>query len=318
MRRTFVARVKEIPPHKRLSLFFFALSLFWLAFITPMFSAIEAQPSVRDTTRAPAQVDSLKKDSFPLRKEVVSVQGLAFSYRPVTKEELASACENHDPVKNGKGVLRIRCEDFLIALNEGGADLRLVSDIPEYVRSLVVAPCPSGEASLGRILEYTNGRVVLDLKKWHRPFRKNEQCLYDNNRADWVLSLSCANTIHSQHAALASVAPKVTAPAPSPVVLPKDISQEKKLPPIPVPSPSGVSQAKAVEVPPSAPIPMMALGAAAQSTGKKKGRCGWVCKSSLIVGGGIIGAIAFDYVDKPCKNCRASAGPVNPPNGGRP
>lgn len=112
-------------------------------------------------------------------------QGQAFTRHPVTKEEYATAIE-----KNDKSILRIDCEKLVQAVQSAWPELKIRDryDLADYIRSLVATTGPIGPAKFFRV--FKNGTVDFN---WTRNVREGEILLFDNNRAEYMFSLSCGN-----------------------------------------------------------------------------------------------------------------------------
>jgi hypothetical protein len=112
-------------------------------------------------------------------------QGQAFTKHPVTKEEYANAIE-----KNNKSILRIDCEKLVQAIQDAWPELKIRDkyDLADYIRSLVEITGPTGPAKFSRV--FKNGTVDFN---WTRNIKEGEILLFDNNRAEFMFSLSCGN-----------------------------------------------------------------------------------------------------------------------------
>ena len=113
--------------------------------------------------------------------------GHAFTYGPVSQEQLAVAIENGD-----QKILRIKIETLVEAAQKAWPEKKIKnrSNLAEYIRSLTVTPGPVGPARFSRV--FNNGKVDFN---WRREIRKDELFLYDNNSAEYILSLSCGNFV---------------------------------------------------------------------------------------------------------------------------
>ncbi|MCM2338972.1 MAG: hypothetical protein NDI62_00745 [Burkholderiales bacterium] len=112
-------------------------------------------------------------------------QGQAFTKHPITKEEYATAIE-----KNDKTILRIDCEKLVQAVQNAWPELKIrdKNDLADYIRSLVEISGPIGPAKFSRV--FKDGTVDFN---WTRDVKKGEILLFDNNRAEFMFSLSCGN-----------------------------------------------------------------------------------------------------------------------------
>lgn len=118
----------------------------------------------------------------------LEAQALAFTKRPVTREQYASAIQNND-----RRVLNLDCGAIVRSANSiFGHSFTSCGQLATFVGQLTVADCPLGvSVGLGRVL--ASGRT--DINGWRRPFRIDEKCLYDNNTGLWFASLSCGNLV---------------------------------------------------------------------------------------------------------------------------
>lgn len=153
----------------------FRAILFIVLFPTGVFSqGMGTSGGVPNVTKPKASVDS---------------SGHAFTYRPVSQEEYAKAIETCD-----RKVLRVSCTELLkdaqTVFTWRKDKLNTLQDLASYVRAMPVTNCQSRDSvTLSRV---RLGKVD---HKWSRPFRKGEQCLYDNNEGKFLFSLSCGNTV---------------------------------------------------------------------------------------------------------------------------
>ena len=119
-------------------------------------------------------------------------QALPYTKRAVSLAEYSTALRTNDRV-----LLNVGCEAVVEAQNatfaKFGVDKRFSTceEYAEYLDTLTVRLCPQFDTHLGRVLK--NGQI--DLAGWSRKLRQGEECVYDNQEAMWVASLSCGNTI---------------------------------------------------------------------------------------------------------------------------
>lgn len=89
-------------------------------------------------------------------------------------------------------ILNVPCMALVETANEiYGSEHADCAELADYLKTLSVQPCPMRETRLTRVL--ADGSI--DWKDWSRQLREGETCLYDNNEARWIASLSCGNYI---------------------------------------------------------------------------------------------------------------------------
>jgi len=123
--------------------------------------------------------------------DTATAQGVAMFKGPAdSSEEFAKALEGSDP----KGLLRAKPEQFFegVTKNYPEVGINYFSQLPVYVRTLQMKPCPMGQ-------EFTLSRILLPSEKldfgFVREFRQGEMCFYDNNLNLFVMSATCGNII---------------------------------------------------------------------------------------------------------------------------
>lgn len=186
-------------------LFLTAIAAFMVGMFFPSATNAQAQQqAARDSAAAPAA--SLPAVSRPPADTASahSVRGYAMLARPPivgtisldsARERLARALAG-----NERGVLRATPRQYLQALQRVApeAELRDISQVPNYIRSLTAVQCPQDTTyPMSRIIAGgPNAAGRLDLSgRWQRRLASGEPCLYDNNLARHILSLACGNVI---------------------------------------------------------------------------------------------------------------------------
>jgi hypothetical protein len=127
------------------------------------------------------------QDSLKIRD-----RGHAQLTRPIkAKEELAEAFRHC----RTSPLLQSSCEDYLESFQvvDVEAGLSSVSELPDFVSSLVIVPCPKGRAVMARLM-LPSHKMRYD---WQREFENGETCLLDNNTNRLILTMACGNVILS-------------------------------------------------------------------------------------------------------------------------
>lgn len=149
-------------------------------------TAVKQEPRAEPVTAAPAAEEPVKQQVREAKKVVVDERGLAFIKRATTREAYARALERND-----RSLLNVSCTDIVGAVAKIGVPVRTCTELAAYVRTLEVKPCPvlNRKVRLARVV-----RGAVD-EGWQRELKRGELCLFDNNQAKWMFSLSCGNLI---------------------------------------------------------------------------------------------------------------------------